>query len=224
MHYNTKTNEHGLKFDPFKACVGPRPICWISSVSKDGVDNLAPFSQFNNLGFDPPMVMISFQHGGSEENSHRKDTLNNIEETGCFVYNIVPYALKDQMSITGAPGADFDEWAASGLTKAESVQIPAKRVAESPIQFECEYVQTIHFPSKSNRGIIDMVIAKVLEVHIADDVLTPEGKIDFLKIKPLGRMGYWDYTYVNEVFTMPVPGLTATQMLSFGGEHSKKDK
>lgn len=68
-----------------------------------------------------------------------------------------------------------------------------------------------------------MVIAKVVEVHIADDVLTPEGKIDFLKIKPLGRMGYWDYTYVNDVFSMAIPGLTAVQMAGMGGDRIKKD-
>lgn len=223
MHYNTELNNHGLKADPFKACVGPRPIAWISTVSADGVDNLAPFSQFNNLSYNPPMVMVAFQPGGSEEEAFRKDTLNNIEETGCFVYNMVPYALKDQMNITAIPKHDHDEWAAAGLTKADSIQIPAKRVAESPIQFECKYLQTIHFPSSSKKGVIDMVIAKVVEVHIADDVLTPEGKIDFLKIKPLGRMGYWDYTYVNDVFSMAIPGLTAVQMAGMGGDRIKKD-
>ena len=222
MHYNTTLNNHGFKSDPFKACVGPRTIAWISTVSKDGRDNLAPFSQFNNLSFDPPMVMVSFQHGGSEENSHRKDTLNNIEEVGSFVYNIVPYALREQMNITGAPVEGVDEFELAGLTKADSIQVPVKRVAESPIQFECEYVQTIHFPSKSNRGIIDMVIARVVEVHIADEVLTPDGRIDFLKIKPLGRMGYFDYTYVNEVFTMTVPGLSEKQMASMGGDRSER--
>lgn len=68
-----------------------------------------------------------------------------------------------------------------------------------------------------------MVIAKVVEVHIDDDVLTPDGKIDFLKIKPLGRMGYWDYTYVNDVFSMAIPGLTAAQMSGMGGDRLKKD-
>ena len=223
MHYNTELNNHGLKADPFKACVGPRPIAWISTVSADGVDNLAPFSQFNNLSYKPPMVMISFQPTGTEEEACKKDTLVNIEETGSFVYNMVPYALKDKMNITAIPSHDLDEWEAAGLTKADSIQVPAKRVAESPIQFECEYVQTIHFPSKSKKGVIDMVIAKVVEVHIDDDVLTPDGKIDFLKIKPLGRMGYWDYTYVNDVFSMAIPGLTAAQMSGMGGDRLKKD-
>ena len=220
MHYNTKLNNHGLASDPFKACVGPRPIAWVSTISKDGRDNLAPFSQFNNLSFDPPMVMISMQHGGSEENSYRKDTLNNIEETGYFVYNIVPYALKDQMNLTARPGDD-DEFERAGLTKADCIQVPCHRVAESPIQFECEYVQTIHFPSKSNRGIIDMVIGRVLEVHIADEVLT-DGRVDFTKIKPLGRLGYFEYTVVDNVFSMSVPGMTAKQMASMGGDRSEK--
>ena len=220
MHYNTTLNNHGLASDPFKACVGPRPIAWVSTISKDGRDNLAPFSQFNNLSFDPPMVMISMQHGGSEENSYRKDTLNNIEETGYFVYNIVPYALKDQMNLTARPGDD-DEFERAGLTKADCIQVPCHRVAESPIQFECEYVQTIHFPSKSNRGIIDMVIGRVLEVHIADEVLT-DGRVDFTKIKPLGRLGYFEYTVVDNVFSMSVPGMTAKQMASMGGDRSEK--
>ena len=220
MHYNTKLNNHGLASDPFKACVGPRPIAWVSTISKDGRDNLAPFSQFNNLSFDPPMVMLSMQHGGSEENSYRKDTLNNIEETGFFVYNIVPLALKDQMNLTARPGDD-DEFERAGLTKADCIQVPCHRVAESPIQFECEYVQTIHFPSKSNRGIIDMVIGRVLEVHIADEVLT-DGRVDFTKIKPLGRLGYFEYTVVDNVFSMAVPGMTAKQMASMGGDRSEK--
>lgn len=222
MHYDAAMNNHGLKADPFKACVGPRPIAWISTVGKDGRHNLAPFSQFNNLSFDPPMVMISFQRGGTDENATRKDTLNNIEETGYFVYNIVPYDLREQMNITALPAKDVDEFEAAGLTKADSIQVPCKRVLESPIQFECEYFQTIHIPSKCSRGVIDMVIGKVLEVHIADEVLTPDGKVDFMKIKPLGRLGYFDYTYVNEVFTMPIPGMTPKQMESFSGEHKGK--
>ena len=222
MHYDTILNNHGLKSDPFKACVGPRPIAWISTVGTDGRDNLAPFSQFNNLSFDPPMVMISFQHGGTEENASRKDTLNNIEQTGYFVYNIVPYDLRDKMNITAIPAKDSDESEAAGLTKADCIKVPCKRVAESPIQFECEYFETIHIPSRSRRGVIDMVLGRVLEVHIADEVLTPDGKIDFLKIKLLGRMGYFDYTYVNEVFTMPIPGLSTKQMESFSGEHKGK--
>ena len=201
MHYNTTLNNHGLASDPFKACVGPRPIAWVSTISKDGRDNLAPFSQFNNLSFDPPMVMISMQHGGSEENSYRKDTLNNIEETGYFVYNIVPYALKDQMNLTARPGDD-DEFERAGLTKAPSVLVKPWRVAESPVQMECRYVQTIRLPGDGMVGTVDVIIGKVVGIHISDDALTADGKIDIEKIRPLARLGYSDYTVVERAITM----------------------
>lgn len=152
-----------------------------------------------------------------------KITDGRINISGNIVARSKPKFADYKMNITAIPSHDLDEWEAAGLTKADSIQVPAKRVAESPIQFECEYVQTIHFPSKSKKGVIDMVIAKVVEVHIDDDVLTPDGKIDFLKIKPLGRMGYWDYTYVNDVFSMAIPGLTAAQMSGMGGDRLKKD-
>ena len=100
MHYSPQNEECPMALNPFKACVAPRPIGWISTVSRDGIDNLAPFSQFQNLSYDPPMVMIAINQGGDEpDHVHRKDTVNNIESTGCFVYNAVPYDLKEQMNI-----------------------------------------------------------------------------------------------------------------------------
>ncbi len=104
MHYDPILDNHGLKFNPFKACVGPRPIGWISTVSSDGIDNLAPFSQFQNLSYDPPLVMIAInQQGMTPEEIRRKDTCNNIESTGCFVYNMVPYLLREKMNLTAVP-------------------------------------------------------------------------------------------------------------------------
>ena len=213
MHYNTSLNNHGLASDPFKACVGPRPIAWVSTISKDGKDNLAPFSQFNNLSFDPPMVMLSMQHGGSEENSYRKDTLNNIEETGYFVYNIVPLALKDQMNLTARPGDD-DEFERAGLTKADCIQVPCHRVAESPIQMECEYVTTVRLPGANPMSSSDLVIGRVVCIHVDENYVLPNGKLDILKLRPLARLGYADYTSVTDVFEMraasfmktPIPG------------------
>ena len=145
MHYSPQNEECPMALNPFKACVAPRPIGWISTVSRDGIDNLAPFSQFQNLSYDPPMVMIAINQGGDEpDHVHRKDTVNNIESTGCFVYNAVPYDLKEQMNITASGFApEEDEFEKAGLHKAESVRVAAKRVAESPIQFECEYMQTM---------------------------------------------------------------------------------
>ena len=103
MHYSPQNEECPMALNPFKACVAPRPIGWISTVSRDGIHNLAPFSQFQNLSYDPPMVMIAINQGGDEpDHVHRKDTVNNIEATGCFVYNAVPYDLKEQMNITAS--------------------------------------------------------------------------------------------------------------------------
>lgn len=144
MHYSPQNEECPMALNPFKACVAPRPIGWISTVSRDGIHNLAPFSQFQNLSYDPPMVMIAINQGGDEpDHVHRKDTVNNIEATGCFVYNAVPYDLKEQMNITASGFApEEDEFEKAGLHKADSIRVAAKRVAESPIQFECEYMQT----------------------------------------------------------------------------------
>ena len=116
MHYSPQNEECPMALNPFKACVAPRPIGWISTVSRDGIHNLAPFSQFQNLSYDPPMVMIAINQGGDEpDHVHRKDTVNNIEATGCFVYNAVPYDLKEQMNITASGFApEEDEFEKAG--------------------------------------------------------------------------------------------------------------
>ena len=97
MHYHPEKDNHGLSFNPFKSCVLPRPIAWISTISPEGIDNIAPYSQFQNLTFDPPYVMIAINQNA---NGVRKDTTNNIEQTGEFVYNMVTYDLREAMNIT----------------------------------------------------------------------------------------------------------------------------
>ena len=179
----------------------PRVIGWLSTVSPEGVDNLAPYSQFTNLTFDPPYVLVSINRSPKGE---RKDTAKNIEATGEFVYNIVPYALRQQMNITAAPfPPEVDEFEKAGLTKGDCALVKAKRVAESPINLECKYVQTIVLPGDCKTGTVDIIIGKVVGVHIADEVIGPDGKIDMMKIKPLARMGYSDYTCVEHVFEIP---------------------
>ena len=223
MHYSTASNDHGLAFDPFKACVAPRPIGWISTVSKDGVDNLAPFSQFQNLSYDPPIVMISVNQGGLGDDIHRKDTVRNIEATGGFVYNMVPYDLREAMNLTAtAYPSDVDEFERAGLTKADSVQVKAKRVAESPVQFECKYVQTLRFPGKSEKGTADVIVGRVVEIHIDDNVILPNGKLDYEKIKPLARLGYLDYSYVEHVFSMKVPGVSDKALEAMEGKPASR--
>lgn len=221
MHYSPLTEECPLALSPFKACVAPRPIGWISTVSRDGVDNLAPFSQFQNLSYDPPMVMIACNQGGDEpDNVFRKDTVVNIESTGAFCYNAVPWNLRKQMNITGAgvPPQE-DEFEMAGLHKAPCLRIPCKRVAESPIQFECEYMQTIRIPGSTpgGKGTVDLIIGRVVEIHVSDDVILPGGKLDYQKLRLIGRAGYWDYGVMEDTFTMKVPGISAARMAAMEG-------
>lgn len=202
MFYETAKNDHGLKRPPFKSCVVPRPIGWLSTISADGVPNLAPYSQFTNLTFDPPYVLVSINQGNE---SKRKDTTENIEQTGEFVYNMVTYDLRDAMNITATGFApDVDEFEAAGLTKAPSRLVKPFRVAESPIQFECRYVQTLRLPGEGRVGTADIIIGKVIGVHIKDEFIGEGGKIDMVKIRPLARMGYSDYTYVDKVFEIKI--------------------
>ncbi len=200
MFYKTENNDHGLARPPFKSCVVPRAIGWLSTLSLGGVPNLAPYSQFTNLTFDPPYVAVSINQGHLQ---NRKDTTVNIEDTGEFVYNMVTYDLREHMNITAAEfPEDIDEFEAAGLEKAPSVLVKPWRVAASPIQFECLYHQTIRLPGNGRSGTADLIIGKVVAVHIKDEFILPDGKIDMVAIRPLARMGYSDYTAVDHVFEM----------------------
>ncbi|MCC2112347.1 MAG: flavin reductase family protein [Hyphomicrobiales bacterium] len=203
MHYDPAKRDHGLKYDPFKSCVVPRPIGWISTTSVDGIDNLAPFSQFQNLTFDPPMVMFSSNQNTAGK---RKDTVVNAEETGEFVWNMATYDLREAVNMSAAElAADVDEFALAGLGKAPSIKVRPPRVAESPIQFECEYLQTVRLPGGGTMGTVDVVFGRVVMIHIADEALTEDGRIDILKIRPIARLGYYDYTSIESIFEMVIP-------------------
>ena len=204
MFYQPGKTNHGLPHDPFKSCVIPRPIGWISSLAPDGVANLAPFSQFQNLTFDPPYVMFA---ANQKVAGTRKDSAYNAEQTGEFVWNMATYDLREAVNISGMEvPADTDEFDLAGVTKAPSHLIKPPRVAESPIHFECSYQSTLRLPGNKGLGSVDIVIGKVLAIHISDDVLTADGLIDVIKIRPIARLGYYDYTSIESVFRMEIPG------------------
>jgi flavin reductase (DIM6/NTAB) family NADH-FMN oxidoreductase RutF len=203
MFYEPEKNDHGLAHDPFKSCVVPRPIGWISTVGTDGVHNLAPFSQFQNLTFDPPYVMFA---ANQTTDGRRKDTVVNAEETGEFVYNMATYELREAVNLSAQevpPGVD--EFELAGVTKAPSNLVKAPRVAESPVQFECLYHQTIRLPGNSKMGTVDIIIGRVIGMHIKDEFIQPNGKLDILKIRPIARLGYYDYTSIESFFEMIPP-------------------
>jgi flavin reductase (DIM6/NTAB) family NADH-FMN oxidoreductase RutF len=204
MHYDPEKNDHGLARSPFKSCVVPRPIGWISTVSVAGIHNLAPYSQFQNLGFDPAYVMIAANQLGRGK---RKDTTVNIEETGEFVYNMATYDLRDAVNRSAAEvPPEVDEFEIAGVTKAPSIRVAPARVAESPIQFECCHYQTLRLPGRNGQGTADVIIGRVVLIHIKDEFILPDGRIDILKIRPLARLGYYDYTTVDSIFEMLIPG------------------
>jgi flavin reductase (DIM6/NTAB) family NADH-FMN oxidoreductase RutF len=204
VHYDPEKNDHGLAYDPFKSCVVPRPIGWISSINLQGVANLAPYSQFQNLTFSPPYVMFAANETGEGK---RKDSVFNAETTGDFVYNMATYELRDAVNLSAQEvPPDVDEFELAGVTKAPSVKVKAPRVLESPINMECVYHQTVRLPGRGLVGTVDMVIGRVVMIHVKDEVIAPDGHIDVVKIRPLARAGYYQYTTVDSVFEMIIPG------------------
>lgn len=205
MFYQPEKNDHGLPFDPFKSCVVPRPIGWISTLSLKGVSNLAPYSQFQNLTFDPPYVMFA---ANQKTDGSRKDSAVNAEMTGEFVYNMATLELKDAVNISAQEvEPEVDEFELAGLSKAASKIVKPYRVEESPVHFECRYHQSLRLPGKSTMGSVDVIIGEVVGIHIKNEFILPGGKLDIIKMRPLARLGYYDYTSVESVFEMIIPGL-----------------
>ncbi len=200
MYYEPGKTDHGLPFNPLKGCVVPRPIGWISSISKTGLVNLAPFSFFNLLSYDPPFVC--FSSGVSTKDHGLKDTVVNIEATGEFVYNIATWAQRDVMTKTAQiVDRGVDEMAVAGIEPLPSTLVKPPRVGGSPVQFECKYHQTVVLPGNRPTSFHRVVFGQVIAVHIDDDVIT-DGKVDVLKMRPISRLGYKDYTSIESIFQM----------------------
>ena len=202
MFYTPGTHkDHGLPSNPFKAIVAPRPIGWISTVSTDGVPNLAPYSFFNAISEIPPMLGFSSSPGPNGD----KDSLVNIQATGEFVVNIVS---KDQMQAMSDTSADLahntSEFDFAGLEAEASELVAAPRVVGAPCQLECKLWDILPLPEMPNGRRNKWVMGMVVGIHIADDVIT-DGKIDVLKYNPVARLGYMDYATVDDVFSVERP-------------------
>ncbi len=197
MFYDAVKNDHGLALDPFKAVMVPRPIGWISTVSPEGVANLAPYSFFNAFSDGP--IYVAFGSGG------RKDTLRNAEATGEFAFNLATYELRDAMNATSATVPPHtDEFVLGGLTKTQCHFIKAPRVGESPVCFECKYFQTVPLPSDDGHVQDWMVIGRVIGIHI-DDRFIEDGRVNTAALQPVARLGYSEYTTVDSTWRMRRP-------------------
>ncbi|WP_174801806.1 flavin reductase family protein [Martelella limonii] len=199
MFYTTESNAHGLPHDPFKAIVSPRPIGWIGSKSRDGALNLAPYSFFNAVSSDPPVVMFS--------SDTVKDSFTNIVETGVFTANLVSRDLVEKMNVTSAPLARGEsEFEAAGLTALAGRLVDAPYVAEAYAVLECRLTTTMAAPTlegfdSPNR----MVFGQVVGIHIRDEAISENGLLDMKKVRPVARMGYMDYADGGEPFQLKRP-------------------
>lgn len=186
--------------------IAPRPIAFASTINKEGIPNLAPFSFFNAFGANPPTVVFSPSRSGRTNTT--KDTFNNIQEVDEVVINVVSYSIVQQMNLASAEyPSDVDEFKKAGFTPVESERVRPFRVKESPASFECKVKQVIETGTEGGAG--NLVICEILLMHISDEVLDANGHIDPQKIDLVGRMGgsYYTRAYGGAVFSLPKPPL-----------------
>ena len=177
----------------------PRPIAWVVTQSAAGVVNAAPYSFFNGVGGEPPLVSISVEGKGG---GGRKDTAVNIRASGQFVVNLVDYAVAKEMVVTAIDFApEVSEVGEARLTTAPSVKIAPPRIAESPVAFECELYKIVELPHDR-----DLVLGRIVYMHIADAAVLDAERcyVDTPKLDLVGRMhgGGW-YSRTSDLFEVP---------------------
>ena len=179
--------------------VVPRPIAFVSSVSADGIVNLAPFSFFNAMAYDPATIVLGISRNAGWK---AKDTLANIEATGEFVVSVVVDDIAEAMNSTAAEfPADVDEFEIAGLTARPSELVGAPLVAESPVNMECKLNQIVEVGDGTNHGI---VIGEILLMHIRDDIINGH-RINHNLLKPVGRLAGNMYCKTDDVYEMVRP-------------------
>lgn len=209
MFYECNRNNHGLPHNPLKQCIVPRPIGWVSTMDGKGTVNLAPFSFFNLVSENPPLVI--YCPVGAHGEGGEKDSLRNVREVGEFVVNVATWGLREALNVSSAPaGSDVDEFELAGLTKEPSALVQPPRVKESPLHLECRLVEIIGMPGTFGGVPNRMVLGEVLGVHIRDHLLE-NGLLKIDRLEPIARLGYQEYAVVRETFTMPRPTAVAAK-------------
>ncbi len=197
MFYRTG-EPSGLPHNPFKAIVAPRPIGWISTVSKDGIANLAPYSFFNGICDVPPIVM--FSSGGI------KDSIRNAHETGEFTFNYVSRSMKDVMNVSsGGYPPDVSEFELAGIDMVAGETVACPRVKDAPAAMECKVLQIVT-PTTLNgaQSPYHIVIGEVTGTYI-DDAMIKDGRFDVEAADPIMRCGYRDYAGIDGLFELLRP-------------------
>jgi len=194
----------GQFYHLLSAAIAPRPVSWISSLSAAGTANLAPHSYTTVFALNPPIVGFV--------STTLKDTVRNVRATGDFVYHIACDALVERLNRTAAdfpPDVSEFDWA--GLTKVESDLVKSFRVAEAPIAFECKLVEVIQIAGQESL----LVLGEILRAHLAEEILT-DGRIDPVKLQPLGRLSGSQFSRLGELFNLARP--TFAGLLADGAE------
>jgi len=191
------------------SAVAPRPIAWVSSLSASGQPNLAPFSFFNAVCAKPPLLAFAPALRAPKKSEaaapagQPKDTLRNIRETKEFVISVVTYELAEAMNLTsGDYDASISEFEVAKLASAPSKLVRPRRVAESPVSFECKLHQILDFNPGPEGG--SLVIGEIVSIHI-DERHLKEGRLDRNSLDLIGRMGGIQYTRTTERFEMVRP-------------------
>lgn len=198
MQFDPNELDYSAVYKLLTGSVIPRPIGWISTISEDGINNLAPFSYFNAVGDDPPHVMFSTGRG----NNTNKDSLNNVLATKQFVVNMVTEDLVEQMNITAqSVPSHIDEFELAGVTPIKSKKIKPMRVKESPISFECELVHH-YFLEDHKHGGACVIIGRIVMMHFDDTVLSDNYKINLENYKPVSRLAGSNYAKIGELFAV----------------------
>lgn len=198
MQFDPNELEHTAVYKLLTGAVIPRPIGWISSISENGVNNLAPFSYFNAVGDDPPHVMFA----AGRSNHSNKDTLDNVLATKQFVVNMVTEELTEQMNATAqSVPAEIDEFVLAGVTPLASLKVKPFRVKESPITFECELVHH-YFLEDHKHGGACIMVGRIIMMHIDDSVLLENYKINLQTYKPVARLAGSNYSKLGELFSV----------------------
>jgi flavin reductase (DIM6/NTAB) family NADH-FMN oxidoreductase RutF len=190
---------HGIML----GAVQPRPIAFASTVNEKGEVNLSPYSFFNVFSANPPIMI--FSPARRVRNNTVKHTLLNAQATGEVVINIVNYDIVQQMSLSSTEYGDgVNEFIKSGLTAVDSVKVKPPRVAESPVQFECKVNQVVELGNEGGAG--NLIICEVVMVHVSDEILDADQKIDPFKIDTVARMGgNWYCRSKDAMFEVPKP-------------------
>ena len=201
MFYEPKKG-HPFKIDPYKALVFPRPIGWISSLSKKGIPNLAPYSYFNAVADEPPQVM--FCSNGDSAYGGYKDSLANILSTKEFVVNFATANTRDAMNISSSNyEPNEDEFVVAKLKKRKSKLVKPPSVNDSPVNLECKLLKTLKLKTNTKK-ISTMVIGEIIGIYINNKFIK-NGRIDSVSMRYVSRMGYSEYTTVSSKFNLRRP-------------------